>query len=122
MTAIFSTFVFGLYNVMMYLNLITKEQVKEVVINVCIDYIYRDIEETLLWIHKKYPDDKDLKRDVMINILTKKIFVMERFIKNAVWNKAFSEKIFKEMEKLVIRKISWKLGCDGFQLFLTETR
>jgi len=117
-----TSLIFSAYNVMMLFGIITESQIREIIRNICLDYIYKDIEDSLLFLHKKYPEDKDLKRDIMVNILTKKLLFMELFVKKAIWNKDFSHKIFKEMENLIIRKISWTMSCEGFQLFPKEAK
>lgn len=120
MEGMIPTTIFMLYNILMMFGIITEQQVKEIIRNICLDHIYRDIEDSLLYLHKRYPEDKDLKRDIMVNILTKKLFFMETFVKKAIWNRDSSNKIFKEMEALIVRRISWTMRCEGFQLFPQE--
>ena len=120
MEGMIPTTIFMLYNILMMFGIITEQQVKEIIKNICLVHIYRDIEDSLLYLHKRYPEDKDLKRDIMVNILTKKLFFMETFVKKAIWNRDSSNKIFKEMEALIVRKISWTMRCEGFQLFPQE--
>jgi len=112
----FGWFVITFYNLFLLLNLVTKERTIEIVTGLCTETVYKVLEERLLSFHEKYPNDIDLKRDIMMQMCHSKFLEMRLYINSIVWKRDISEQIYSSLEKNFMRKISWSLRCNGFVL------
>lgn len=104
------------YNLLLFLNIVTKERTIEIVTTLCTEAVYRNLEEKLISLHKKYPNDIDLKRDIMMQVCHSKFLEMRTYINSIVWKRDISDQIYSDLEKNFMRKISWSLRCNGFVL------
>lgn len=104
------------YNLFLIIKVISPNDAAEAMTSVCLESIYKKLEAKIIGLHKKYPNDVDLKRDLIKEICKSSFLEMRLFIGAIIWKKALAESISKDLEKSFMRKISWNLRCEGFLL------
>ena len=104
------------YNLFLAIKIISPSDATEAMTSVCTESIYKKLESKIISLHKRYPNDIELKRDLMKEICKSSFLEMRLFVGAIIWRRSLAESISKELEISFMRKIIWNLRCEGFLL------